>query len=111
MPAADPRWQPTGLQVITAAESAATNKETPALAGIARWPAVPAAGAFIAGIALHPYLPHQPILWLLWLAALVGGAVWVRRVPRAASLLIALALAVAGVAASQAEAFFYPRRH
>jgi competence protein ComEC len=81
------------------------------LAGVSRWPAVPAAAAFIGGIALHPCVPHQPAAWVVCLALLAVAAAAVRARARAASLLIAGGLMVAGIAAAQAEAFYYPRRH
>ena len=78
---------------------------------VARRPAVLAALLFIAGIALHPYLPHRPVLWLIWLATILAAAVVCRRSPRLGSVLIALGMIVAGLATAQLQAYFYPRAH
>src|SRR4051812_1349944 len=90
----------TAVAVEFAAADAAVNTSARAeLTGISRWPAVPAAAGFIAGISLHPYAPHHPVIWLLAITVFSAGGFAIRRRAGAATVLLSLALVVAGVAA------------
>jgi competence protein ComEC len=94
--------------VDAAAEAPSARAE---LIGMSRWPAVPAAAAFIGGIGLHPHVPHSPVIWLTAVTALSAAAFAARRRAVSATVLLALGLIAVGIAAAQSEAFYYPRRH
>jgi competence protein ComEC len=89
-----------------------TDRTTPSrrwLDALARRPAVPAAGLFIAGIVMHPILPNRP---LLWLGGAIGAAViamFLRR-HRFGGDVLAAAILCCAVATAQIEAFQYSSR-
>src|SRR3954468_2519059 len=79
---------------------------------VARRPAVAVAVWFGVGIFAHRVLPHGPVVWMGVLAVLlVAGWAVGGRGERVASILIGIAVAVAGVAAAQLASFYYPGDH
>lgn len=78
---------------------------------IQRRPAVPAAVAFMLGIFAHKALPAWPIAWMGLLAGLILAALLLIRRPMLCSIALGAGIMTAGVAASQLEAFFYPRSY
>ncbi len=96
--------------IVTAME-AASDKVRPGVSPSARRPAVLAAALFMIGIAIHDALPHRPVLLITMISALLIAAGFTLRRATVCSTLIALAVLVAGVAAAQDAAFFYPRDH
>lgn len=78
---------------------------------VARRPAVAVALCFAVGIAAHPTLPHVPAIWIGAVAVSVAFGCVMVRWPRTGSILIATAVLMAGVAAGQLSAFYFPREH
>ena len=79
-------------------------------ATVVRRPALAAATLFILGISLHQVLPRQPLLWLIVIALSIAAAAALVRRP-ACSLLLAVAIVLAGTCSAQLAHFFYPRDH
>ncbi|HEX4124215.1 MAG TPA: ComEC family competence protein, partial [Tepidisphaeraceae bacterium] len=84
-----------------------------ALQAIRVRPALWAAAALIGGIASYRILPSYPALWIALCLAAIAGAALLHRMGRAtaSSGSIALAIAFAGVAATQMRAFAFPADH
>ncbi|HEY7090224.1 MAG TPA: DNA internalization-related competence protein ComEC/Rec2 [Tepidisphaeraceae bacterium] len=79
--------------------------------GLWRRPALAAAAALLAGILFYWSLPQYPILWIgLAACCVILATVFFRR-PGICSILLLGAIASAGVALAQVEAFYYPRDH
>lgn len=78
---------------------------------VARRPAVVVALCFAIGIAAHPVLPHVPAIWIGAVAVLLAVAWVMIRWARTGSVVIAAAVLMAGVAAGQLSAFYFPRQH
>lgn len=76
-------------------------------AALAARPAVTAAALFIAGIVLHPALPHRPGIFLGIALVSAAAAVWAFRRCDASVALLATAIAASGVAAAQMQAYQY----
>ena len=62
---------------------------------------------FGSGISFHKFLPTLPIVWLVTVAVLLGLAWWVHRCAWSSVLLI-IAIFVAGLALAQRSAFYWP---
>src|SRR4051794_19562386 len=76
---------------------------------VALRPAVPAAGLFIAGVLLHPVMPHRPWLWIV-VALLLASIAWLAiRRPRSSSALLGAALVCAAISAAQLYAYQFGR--
>ncbi|MEA2709707.1 MAG: competence protein ComEC, partial [Phycisphaerales bacterium] len=77
--------------------------------GVARRPAVAAAGVFIGGIVCHTALAHRPIAWLACAILAVLLALTQFRAARISSAAIAASLFFAAVAAAQLATFQFSR--
>src|SRR5439155_17549981 len=74
-------------------------------------PALPSVILYIAGIGLHPRVPHAPIIWSIAVIACAVAAILCFRLRYASSVFVAISLFLCGIAIAQVEAFYYPRDH
>src|SRR3954452_6473953 len=101
-----------GMTAEFAATDAASDASPRAgLTGVGRCPAVLAAAAFIAGIALHPYAPHYPVIWLTAVVGFSAGAFILQRRAGVATILLTLALVVECHIPAHSQPYLDPHCH